>query len=208
MKYILTNPRLPSLQGSRGRHFFKNPLSLPLKKGENGLALQSVPPVHKERLGGVVNLQTINMTTSTMKHLLTPDELHRSAKIMSDEKFPDVHSRKISSWQLIGPDEFYAMYNLGNLSSHRLSISINTYEPGGGSATHVHPDWEQAFYIISGQAAITVGEEERVVGPGSVTLMPPGMPHSFRNAGDEPLTLLVISSFPENKPSGDRGNNR
>jgi mannose-6-phosphate isomerase-like protein (cupin superfamily) len=38
--------------------------------------------------------------------------------------------------------------------------------------------------------------------------MPPGMRHSFRNVGDEPLTLLVLSSFPENKPFGDHGNNR
>lgn len=130
-----------------------------------------------------------------MKYTFTPDDPRRPGKISSDERYPDTHTGQLSSWLLVGPDQVFAKYRLGNLSSTKLEVSVDTYEPGGNTVTHTHPEREQAYYIVRGQAEISIGDEQRIIGAGSAAVIPPGMPHKFNNVGKEPLTLLVISSY-------------
>ena len=53
---------------------------------------------------------------------------------------------------------------------------------------------EQIYYVVSGQAEATVGDETAVVGPGSTVFIPPNVLHDFANAGEEELVMFVISS--------------
>ncbi len=66
----------------------------------------------------------------------------------------------------------------------------------GVSNTHTaHADREEAYYIISGQAFVTVGDEEEMLGAGSVAFIPRGVSHAYRNVGGEALKLAVVSSY-------------
>lgn len=66
--------------------------------------------------------------------------------------------------------------------------------PGGfpGPPLHVHPEFEETFYVLSGTLAFRVGDEAREAGPGAVAHIPRGVPHTFANPGDDPARALVI----------------
>ena len=55
--------------------------------------------------------------------------------------------------------------------------------PGEGPPVHVHPDMEEAFYVLEGEFTFTVGQEEIVAPAGSFLLVPRGVLHGFRNSG-------------------------
>ena len=129
-----------------------------------------------------------------MKHFQSPDHPRRSGAVSSNETMPEAHQAQLSSLLLVGPDEIYARHDLGNFSSERLAIAIDTYDVGGHTDTHAHSEMEQAYYVISGRALIRIGDEELEVGPGGSGYIPLHTQPGFRNVGDTPLTVAVISS--------------
>ncbi|HEX4700795.1 MAG TPA: cupin domain-containing protein [Pseudonocardiaceae bacterium] len=64
-------------------------------------------------------------------------------------------------------------------------------EPGGTTDPHEHPDHEM-FVFLSGHGTLTVGDEERAVGPEITALIPAGQRHHVRNA--DPTERLVFLS--------------
>ncbi len=129
-----------------------------------------------------------------MKYFQRSDHPRRSASLSSNETMPEAHQGQLSSLLLVGPDEIYARHGLGNFSSERLSIAIDTYEVGGHTDVHEHSELEQAYYVISGRALIKIGDEELEVGAGGSGCIPLHTKHGFRNVGDTALTVAVISS--------------
>jgi mannose-6-phosphate isomerase-like protein (cupin superfamily) len=71
---------------------------------------------------------------------------------------------------------------------------IEQVVPAGfpGPALHVHPDFEETFYVVSGTLAFRAGDEARTAGPGTVAHIPRGVPHTFANPGREPAHTVVI----------------
>lgn len=124
------------------------------------------------------------------------DAFQRSGALMSDETMPGIHHGQLSSWILMGPPKYFEQYSLGNLETGRLSCSIDTYEPNGGSRTHTHDDLEQGYYVVSGQVSMEIGGEKATVGPGGGAYIPAGVEHGFENAGEENLTVVVMNVFP------------
>jgi quercetin dioxygenase-like cupin family protein len=58
------------------------------------------------------------------------------------------------------------------------------------AAAHVHPYQTERFEVLEGSVGFRVGGEDFVAGPGAVAVVPPGTPHSFRNAGDGQARFL------------------
>jgi mannose-6-phosphate isomerase-like protein (cupin superfamily) len=50
---------------------------------------------------------------------------------------------------------------------------------------HVHPEQESSAEVLSGALLFVVGGREIRLGPGDRTVIPAGMPHTFRNEGPE-----------------------
>jgi quercetin dioxygenase-like cupin family protein len=61
-----------------------------------------------------------------------------------------------------------------------------------GPALHVHPEFEETFYVLEGQIALRVGSEAQEAGPGTVAMVPRGTPHTFANLSSEPARMLVL----------------
>ncbi|MES3027593.1 MAG: cupin domain-containing protein [Pseudomonadota bacterium] len=61
---------------------------------------------------------------------------------------------------------------------------------GSGPPPHNHP-WDEAFYVISGEIAFGVGDEEMVAQPGTLVHLPAGTTHWFRfgAGGGEMLSM-------------------
>jgi len=112
-----------------------------------------------------------------------------------NEVWPGIHAGSAALEILVGPDRMFGAYGLGNLRSRRLQITRSVYLPGGWTKPHVHPDHEQAYYVIKGRALVTVGGEERVLGPGEVAYVPAGVEHGYSTYGNEPVELLDIHAY-------------
>lgn len=79
----------------------------------------------------------------------------------------------------------------GSTTSHRLGIAEITIAPHtAGPPQHRHARHDEGFYVVSGTAQFTVGDVTHQAGPGTLAMVPPGAPHTFANAGDEPVVML------------------
>ena len=72
-------------------------------------------------------------------------------------------------------------------------------EPGEAPPFHVHPDAEQVFFVLEGEAKMTVREPD---GPVTIALesgdfvrTPPGLYHAVRNSGAGRFVYLSIDCF-------------
>jgi Uncharacterized conserved protein, contains double-stranded beta-helix domain len=64
-------------------------------------------------------------------------------------------------------------------------------QPGGGMPEHTNTV-EQEQYVLKGHASIGIGDETIEVHAGDVVFIPEGVPHSYRNTGEENFEFLCI----------------
>ena len=77
-----------------------------------------------------------------------------------------------------------------NSAIRNQSLAEARLPPGRGTIPHHHRVTEEIYYILSGRAAMTLGEETRDVGPGDAIAIPPGVRHTIRNTGQDELVFL------------------
>jgi quercetin dioxygenase-like cupin family protein len=64
-------------------------------------------------------------------------------------------------------------------------LHVDTWiDPGGGVTPHVHPAMEERFHVLEGRASFLAGKAWRTAGPGEEVVVPAGVRHAYRNAGD------------------------
>lgn len=63
--------------------------------------------------------------------------------------------------------------------------------PGGGPPPHCHQREDEWFYVVEGRAEFWRDGTWTEVPGGSAVFLPRGSHHTFRNAGDGPLRLIV-----------------
>lgn len=51
---------------------------------------------------------------------------------------------------------------------------------------------EHEQYVLKGHAQVGIGDEVHEVQEGNVVFIPEGVPHWYRNTGDEPFEFLCI----------------
>ena len=79
-----------------------------------------------------------------------------------------------------------------------IRTGIQTAQPGYVAPVHSHP-YLEVLHILDGVAEAWVdGQEDRKVllRRGDTIALPPGVPHSFRVVGEEPLRLLGTHASP------------
>jgi mannose-6-phosphate isomerase-like protein (cupin superfamily) len=88
----------------------------------------------------------------------------------------------------IGNVEFLAR----SADTPRFTFGIIEIAPGRVLESHVHAEEDDAFYILAGELTFSFGEDTAAAPPGTFVLVPPGVPHGFRNAGGEPVRMLNL----------------
>jgi mannose-6-phosphate isomerase-like protein (cupin superfamily) len=97
--------------------------------------------------------------------------------------------------------EFADAWIEGEESARWRSAAGHTGAASGSSLLEVDPgrrlprhtdSAEETIVVVSGSAAVTVGEETAEVGAGEVALVPECVPHEVRNAGEEPLRFVAV----------------
>lgn len=63
--------------------------------------------------------------------------------------------------------------------------------PGRRAAAHIHPEMEERYDVLAGEAAFRIGTEERTAEAGETVIVPPGTPHLAWNPTTEPVRLRI-----------------
>jgi quercetin dioxygenase-like cupin family protein len=78
-----------------------------------------------------------------------------------------------------------------------MKVGIVTKPEGEGPPLHEHPNEEQFTLILEGEMHFILGEEDRVVGPGTLVHIPRNTRHRSRPVNG-PCTFFAVKS-----PAGD-----
>lgn len=77
-----------------------------------------------------------------------------------------------------------------------VMVGLNCLEPGQTQKTHAHDGADKFYFVLEGEGAFIVGEEEEQAAAGSLVVAPSGIPHGVTNCGDQRLSLLVAIAPP------------
>jgi quercetin dioxygenase-like cupin family protein len=77
-----------------------------------------------------------------------------------------------------------------------LFVGINCFEAGQAQRTHTHAGADKFYLVVSGRARLTVGDETREVGPGTVVWAPADVPHGVAEALERTVLLVGIAPPP------------
>ncbi len=72
----------------------------------------------------------------------------------------------------------------------RQSLAEASLPSGASTQAHYHPQTEEIYYILQGEALMAIEAECRAVGPGDAIAIPPGRKHQIRNTGTAELVFL------------------
>lgn len=81
----------------------------------------------------------------------------------------------------------------GTVPGEFMKFGVVTKPEGEGPPLHEHPNEEQFSLVLSGQLHFVLGNEDRVVGPGTLIHIPRNTPHRSRPING-PATFISIKS--------------
>ncbi len=82
------------------------------------------------------------------------------------------------------------LLNAENSPLGNQSLAEATLAPGQKTARHFHARAEEIYFMLSGQGAMTIGEQTRAVKSGEAIAIAAGAPHCIENDGDQELRFL------------------
>jgi mannose-6-phosphate isomerase-like protein (cupin superfamily) len=85
----------------------------------------------------------------------------------------------------------------GDQTRRSLSLWTEITPPGGGPPPHYHLNEDELFLVQSGRVQFLVDGQWVEPGEGSTVYVPRGNVHAFRNAGQTPSRMWIITT-----PSG------
>jgi mannose-6-phosphate isomerase-like protein (cupin superfamily) len=113
----------------------------------------------------------------------------------SDDLWPGVYTGLLSQHLIAGPDALFEEPGSGRLASQWLHAVQTDYGPGGQARMHRHPEREETCYVLSGEAQVVVGDEERKMGARGAVVVPAGVEHGFAAIGGGPLSMLEVHAL-------------
>lgn len=78
----------------------------------------------------------------------------------------------------------------------QLFVGLNCFEPGQSQKVHVHAGADKFYLVVSGKARITVGDQTREVGAGTVVWAPADLPHGVDEALERTVMLVAMAPPP------------
>jgi quercetin dioxygenase-like cupin family protein len=77
-----------------------------------------------------------------------------------------------------------------------LFVGLNCFQPGQSQKVHAHEGADKFYYVCSGRARLTVGEDTREVTTGDLVWAPAGVRHGVAEALEATVLLVGIAPPP------------
>jgi mannose-6-phosphate isomerase-like protein (cupin superfamily) len=104
---------------------------------------------------------------------------------------------------VVGPDDGDAFC----VGGHKVTIEadaartdghygliVSRASAGSSPPPHIHHGVDEGVYVVSGQVRFRCGDRDFTLGPGSFTLLPREVPHSFLVVGEEDAVMVGLLS--------------
>ena len=85
---------------------------------------------------------------------------------------------------------------VANVGMKNSSVIYVEFGAGGGTNPHQHPDFEQMYFVLGGEALLYIGGQEYKIGANTLVTIPPYTSHNVKVLGDEPFRFLEMSVPP------------
>lgn len=82
--------------------------------------------------------------------------------------------------------------------SNEFEMGLCRLHAGGVHLRHHHPARAEMHFVVSGTAAVTIGDQHFRANPQDAFYIPRGVTHGFTNDGDEVFELLFCYDLPPN----------
>ena len=102
-----------------------------------------------------------------------------------------VRNQQVPPLHVLGTDVRFLCE--GRDTNSAWSLMEVTLPQGAGPPPHRHA-WDEAYYVIEGSVAFSVGDEAVDAGAGDFVYTPGGVLHGFRGASEQPARLLVFDA--------------
>jgi mannose-1-phosphate guanylyltransferase/mannose-6-phosphate isomerase len=79
-------------------------------------------------------------------------------------------------------------------AGERFQVKRLMLKPGSRLSLQLHRKRAEHWVVVSGQAKVTRGEEEMLLGANESTYIPTGAKHRLENPGTEPLFVIEVQS--------------
>jgi quercetin dioxygenase-like cupin family protein len=89
-------------------------------------------------------------------------------------------ARNVTKQVLVNPQDGYDGF-----------LRMFTIAQNGNTPYHQH-DWYHLNYVVEGEGIVTIDEMDYPLSKGSVTYIPAGVKHGFRNTGKKKLRFLCL----------------
>lgn len=93
-------------------------------------------------------------------------------------------------WNLFGDQIIRKV--AGKDTGGAYAVILQVVPPGNGPPPHLHNSEDELFLIEEGEFELRYGEETKKGGPGTIAMLPKGIPHGFRNVGKTPGKVLIV----------------
>jgi quercetin dioxygenase-like cupin family protein len=91
--------------------------------------------------------------------------------------------------------------------SECVEILLERYPQGLAFPIHQHKECEQTYFVLEGEAEVTLDGKVHRLGKGAVAYIPRLTDHAVKNSGEGELVYLVVETYPEgylpNEPTWD-----
>ncbi len=77
-----------------------------------------------------------------------------------------------------------------NSAIRNQSLAEARLPEGTGTIPHLHPQTEEIYYILEGEAEMIIADERQSVGVGDAIAIPPGIVHQIVNRGVGTLKFI------------------
>jgi len=93
-------------------------------------------------------------------------------------------------WNLFGDQIIRKV--AGKDTGGAYAVILQVVPPGNGPPPHLHQSEDELFMIDEGEFELRFGDETKKGGPGTIAMLPRGIPHSFRNVGKTPGKVFIV----------------
>jgi quercetin dioxygenase-like cupin family protein len=80
----------------------------------------------------------------------------------------------------------------------QLFVGLNCFEPGQTQPMHAHAGADKFYFVVSGKARLSVGDETRLAETGELVWAPADVPHGVIEVLER--TVLLVAIAPPPKP--------
>ena len=103
----------------------------------------------------------------------------------------DIHNiERVPAFTTKDGSEIRELLAQRNSAIRKQSLAEARLLPGARTTPHYHPQTEEIYYLLEGEARMQIGDDVRHVGPGDAIAIPPGEVHTITNVGTGTLKFL------------------